>query len=315
MAARSDGSLAALLLAQRLVETGVPALKASEYWSLLGRVDEPAELLRGQAASVVRDAGFDGDLAERVARLIDAATAFAFQLDELEQSGLRVVSSVDDAYPGALVERLGDKAPPMLYVAGDPPLLGRSLLGVVGSRDVAPEGAAVATAAAEAAAQHGLGLVSGGAKGVDRLAMTAALGAGGVAVGVLAESLVRAVRDGDARRAVADEQLCFITPYKPTAGFSVANAMGRNKLIYALSQATLVVAADREEGGTWAGATEALRIGSAPVLVWSGPGGGPGNAALIERGGIAVSDVEEMFPLPAAEQVSEPSQRQLSLDV
>lgn len=297
MGGRSDSSLAALLLSQRLVDGDVPALKATEYWSLLDKLEDPAELLSGNAAAVVTGFGLDADLAERTARLLEAATAFAFLLDELEQAGLRVLASIDEGYPRDLIERLGNKAPPMLYVAGYPTLLEGPLLGVVGSRNVEPEGAEAAKLAAEGAVAQGLGVVSGAAKGVDRLAMNAAMEAGGVAVGVLADSLVRSVRDGDVRRAIADERLCFITPYKPTAGFSVANAMGRNKLIYALSQATLVVAADVEKGGTWEGAVEALRKEYSPVLMWTGPGAGPGNEHLVKRGAVPVAAVGEMFPL------------------
>ena len=156
----------------------------------------------------------------------------------------------------------------------------------------------VARDAARAAARNGLGTVSGGAKGVDRLAMDAALESEAVAVGVLADSLVRTVRDPDVRRAITDGRLCLCSPYQPSAPFNVANAMGRNKLIYALSQATFVVASDLESGGTWGGATEALRRAIAPVLVWTGDGAGPGNARLVERGATPVDSIDELFPLP-----------------
>lgn len=149
--------------------------------------------------------------------------------------------------------------------------------------------------------------------------MLAALEAGGVAVGVLAESLARTTRDPEVRRAVADGRLCLCTPYNPTAGFSVANAMGRNKLIYALSRATLIVASDLDKGGTWAGAVEALRRRTAPVLVWTGEGAGVGNPRLVERGAIPLDHMAELFPLPAAEeggpQPSERAPEQLALDV
>jgi predicted Rossmann fold nucleotide-binding protein DprA/Smf involved in DNA uptake len=42
------------------------------------------------------------------------------------------------------------------------------------------------------------------------------------------------------------------------AGFSVGNAMQRNKLIYALADCALVVNSDHQKGGTWAGAVEQL---------------------------------------------------------
>jgi predicted Rossmann fold nucleotide-binding protein DprA/Smf involved in DNA uptake len=172
-----------------------------------------------------------------------------------------------------------------------------------------------ARAAAALAVEHDLGVVSGGAKGVDRLAMQAALDAGGHAVGVLADSLTRTVRDAEIRRMIGDGRLCLCTPYKPTAGFSVPNAMGRNKLIYALSEATLVVAADLDKGGTWAGATEALKSSSAPVLVWTGQGAGPGNARLVELGAIPVDSLETLFPLPAIDTSPRSGTDQLALDV
>ena len=316
MAARSDESLAALLLTQRLVETSVPPLKASEYWSVVDRVDDLGVLLSGDAAAVARAARVEADLAERIAALLDAATAVAFELDQKEQSGLRVVASVDDAYPARLVERLGRSAPPLLYVIGDAALLGPALFGVVGSRDVGEAAGAVARDAAAEAVRNGFGVVSGGAKGIDRLAMGSALAAGGVAVAVLADSLERTVRDAEIRRIVGEGRLCLCTPYKPTAGFSVANAMGRNKLIYALSQATLVVTSDLETGGTWAGAQEALRQKTCAVLVWSGDGAGAGNEKLVELGADAVAAVDALFPLPAppARTVAPPAS-QLAMDV
>jgi predicted Rossmann fold nucleotide-binding protein DprA/Smf involved in DNA uptake len=63
--------------------------------------------------------------------------------------------------------------------------------------------------------------------------------------------------------------------------------MQRNKFIYALSDAGLVVNADFEKGGTWAGALEQLeRFRFVPVFVRNGGNIGKGNQALLERGGL-----------------------------
>lgn len=318
MARRSDTSLASLLLSQRLVEAGATPLKASEYWTVIEKVDDPAKLLGRDVQEIASTTGAGEELAERLARLLDAATSLAFAVDEAEQAGIQVLSALDHGYPAVLRERLGRSAPPLLYIVGDSSLLSGDLLGIVGSRDVSEEGAEAARRAAVEAVRHGHGVVSGAAKGVDRLAMLAALDAGGLAAGVLADSLARATRDADIRRAVADGRLCFCTPYNPTAGFTVANAMGRNKLIYALSKATLVVAADLDKGGTWAGAVEALRQRSSPVLVWTGNGAGEGNPRLVERGATGVEQISELFPLPpggAPTQRSDRSPQQLGLDV
>ena len=292
MARRGDRSLAALLLTQRLLATDAEPLKASEYWALLDAVPAVDELLDADVAAIAERGGVDTAMAARLRTLLDAATAFAFRLDQMEQAGLRVVSSVDEAYPATL-ERLGRSAPPLLYAYGDVELVSRPLLGIVGSRDVEPAAAEVAWSAARRAVAEGHGVVSGGAKA----AVPAALEAGGVAVAVVADSLQAAVRDAELRRRIGEGRLCLCTPYKPDAGSSVAHAMGRNKLIYALSAATLVVASDHDQGGTWAGAVESLRQAIAPVLVWQGDGQGPGNDALVGRGAHAVRDVGELFPL------------------
>jgi len=301
MSDRSDASMAALLLTQRLLDLDAAPLKASEYWRLLDTVEDPGALLGASAeeiAAVVGDAG----LAERIAARLEAATSFAFALDDAQQSGIRLVASVDADYPAVLRDRLGAGAPPLLHVVGDPRLLHGALLGILGSRSIDEAGAEVAKEAARLAVKDGLGIVSGAAKGVDQLAMAAGLDAGGVVCGVVADSLVRATKDPEIRRAVGDGLACLCSPYKPTAGFSAANAMGRNKIIYALSEATQVVATDVDKGGTWAGATEALRQRIAPVLVWTGDGAASGNAALVEKGAMPVASLDGLLPPPQPEQ-------------
>jgi predicted Rossmann fold nucleotide-binding protein DprA/Smf involved in DNA uptake len=147
--------------------------------------------------------------------------------------------------------------------------------------------------------------------------MAAAYAAGGSVAGYLAESLERRVKDPDTRRVIGEGVVCLATPHDPAAGFSVANAMNRNKLVYAASRTTLVVATDEGHGGTWEGAVESLRRGFGPVAVWRGPGEGPGNHALVDRGAVPVESFEALV-------ASEPNDRppraagtdpQLALDV
>ena len=236
-------------------------------------------------------------VAERIAALLGRATALAFELERLQHSGIRTLTPYDEAYPTSWAERLGSKAPPLLYAAGAIELLGCRCLGVVGSRDVSPQGAEVAVATAKSATLCGLPLVSGGARGVDQLAMNSVFDSGGTVVGVLADSLSRKLRNADIRAAIHDERAVMCTPYSPDAGFSAGNAMGRNKLIYAQAAVTLVVASDNGKGGTWSGATEALDNQFGQVAVWRGPGEGPGNEALERRGAAPVASVEELKPM------------------
>jgi len=298
MAQRSQSALATMLLAQRLVETDAKPLTSGEYWRLVESVGDAGRLLGCSVADLVSVHGLDPALAERVAVLFDAARAFGFSLDQAEQSGIRVVVPVDEDYPRRLRDRLGRAAPALLYVVGDPALLSTGLLGIVGSRNVAEAGAEVARRAAQAAAANTFGVVSGAARGVDQVAMEAVLAAGGTAAGVCADSLSRAARNRTYRQAAIAGQLCLCSPYRPTAGFTAATAMARNKIIYALARATLVIAADADKGGTWFGATEALRQRTGAVLVWRGAGEGNGNAGLVSHSAAAVESTDTLFPLP-----------------
>ncbi|MGZ8763839.1 MAG: DNA-processing protein DprA [Acidimicrobiia bacterium] len=87
----------------------------------------------------------------------------------------------------------------------------------------------------------------------------------------------------------------MVSPFGPDAPFQAGNAMGRNKIIYALSRVTFVASADKGSGGTRAGAKEALDERYAPVAVWAGQGARDGNAELVRRGATAVAHVADLF--------------------
>ncbi|WP_420444588.1 DNA-processing protein DprA [Candidatus Poriferisodalis sp.] len=292
---RGDDALATISLVSRLCADRVQPLKASEFWKLSARLGTGPSCLLGMSADdleTVHD--FIGDFAQRIGGLMGRATALAFELERLEQSGIRTLTPFDQHYPTRWPERLGPKAPPLLYAAGAIELLDIAGLGVVGSRDVSPTGAEVAVEAAKCAVVRKVPLVSGGARGVDQLAMNAALDSGGAVVGVLVDSLSRKLRNADVRAAIHDGRAVMCAPYSPDASFSAGNAMGRNKLIYAQSAITFVVASDKDKGGTWSGATEALDNQFGRVAVWRGLGEGPGNAGLERRGAVPVTEIERL---------------------
>ena len=117
--------------------------------------------------------------------------------------------------------------------------------------------------------------------------MRGALEAGGKVAGVLADSLERAALNREHRNFLMDGQLVLVSPYDPVAGFNVGNAMQRNKLIYALADAALVVSSDYEKGGTWAGAVEQLeKLRLVPVYVRSNGETGKGLEALRRKGAL-----------------------------
>jgi predicted Rossmann fold nucleotide-binding protein DprA/Smf involved in DNA uptake len=223
---------------------------------------------------------------DRVAPLLDRGTALALVVEKWERSGLWVISRSDSCYPERLKRYLGQAAPPLLYGVGSKSLLSGGGLAVVGSRERTDEDGDFARRVGEHCAQEGVAIISGAAKGIDRDAMAGALEVGGWALGVLAEGLAKTATSGQYRAGLVSDHLTLVSPFDPDARWFAYNAMERNKLLYGLSDAALVVASSADSGGTWAGATEALQLGKVKVFVKSTGALAPGNPKLMHMGGI-----------------------------
>ena len=303
-----------LLLTNRISPSNTEPLRAKEYWSLVAATE--LSELPGLTATEIGERLANEEMGERIANLLDAGTGFALARDEVESKGIRLVPHGHDAYPQRLRTRLGDAAPPLLYAAGPIEWLNTELIGVVGSRNVDNEGAAVRGRRCGSNADRGGDCVRRG-EGRRSEVNGRRIPGWGALVGITAEGIERAGRRSELRSAVAEERLLLASPFAPGAGSSVGNAMGRNKIVYALASNTLVAASDHDSGGTWAGATEALRRNFGVVSVWVGPGGGPGNAPLVDRGALAVADLDQWQPLEAPEPVPNTKRRgeQLGLDL
>ncbi len=228
--------------------------------------------------------------ADRIARLLARSSMLQEELERLETLGIWLITRFDEGYPSRLRERLGRAAPLMLYGAGEARLLNQRGLAVIGSRNIDARGFELTELVGRACAESNLIVYSGGARGVDKTAMGAALASGGSAAGLLADSLEKAVRASDVLAAIEESHLVLATPYSPQASFNVGTAMARNKLIYALADFALVIASDAEKGGTWAGAEEALAADWVPLFVADGPEFPEGNRLLLKRGAIPFPD-------------------------
>ena len=253
--------------------------------------------LPGSGAEQIKSSLQTDDVeAARLAWLLDRGGVMEQELDRLAELGIWIITRFDDDYPPRFTERLKGAAPVMLYGAGDAQLLNCRGLAVVGSRNIDQRGFALTEFIGNACAESKLVVYSGGARGVDKTAMGAALAAGGSAAGLLADSLEKAIRASDARSHIEEGHLVLATSYSPHASFNVGMAMARNKLIYALSDFGLVIASDAEKGGTWAGAEEVLKSGWVPVFVVEGPNVPDGNRLLIKRGAAPFPDSFDYSP-------------------
>ena len=209
---------------------------------------------------------------EDVRRLLGRGFLLAQALERWSARAIWVVTRPDDGYPDRLRKKMRGKAPPVLYGCGDRGALDIGGLAVVGSRKVNEELVEYTERVGRLAAEAEVPVVSGGARGVDQAAMRGSLEAGGRAIGVLGNNLERAALDRGNREPLMDGRLVLVSSFDPAVRFRGWQAMERNKQIYALADAGLVVNSDHGHGGTWAGATEQLGprgFGYVPVYVRS----------------------------------------------
>lgn len=156
--------------------------------------------------------------------------------------GFDIVTYVDPEYPD--VFRNISRPPAVLYIMGDKSALCHgAFVGVVGARKADNYGITTATRISAEIAQTGVGIVSGGAEGIDGAAHLGALRAGGKTVAILGSGLDRLYPkcNIDLFHNIAKSGGCVITEYPFGAHPDKRNFPFRNRLISALSQALVVV--------------------------------------------------------------------------
>ena len=242
----------------------------------------PEALIGMDAAAVAATLGVKPAIAEQVARLLERAGRFSLDMERIAGWGIWVLTEFDEAYPEVLTTRLGDSAPPLLFGSGDRDLLRCDGVAVVGSRRPDDAGMVFAQQFGAKAADLGMAIVSGAARGVDEAAMSAATARGGVSVGVVADSLERLVRRKAWRERLLGGELVLVSEYHPSRRFDVGWAMQRNRVVYCLARAAVVVASTAGGGGTWAGATENAKAGWVPLYVRDAATAPAGNRRLLE---------------------------------
>lgn len=258
-------------------------------WSRLAawlkeREIEPSDLLKGDLKSKLSGWMDRSVTLSRLEHLIGRGGTLGLALERWRRAGIWVVARPEPEYPDRLKRRLQLASPPILFGCGNKALLDRGGIAVVGSRAANREDIEFTEDLGKEAAQQGLSIVSGGARGVDESAMLGALRSEGTAVGVLADSLLRSGTSDRFRKYLLSGDLVLATPFNPEAGFNVGNAMSRNRYIYGLADAAIVISSTPDKGGTWNGALEDLKAAWVPLWVKRTKNEKSGNPELVRRG-------------------------------
>jgi predicted Rossmann fold nucleotide-binding protein DprA/Smf involved in DNA uptake len=286
----SENTQAVLLLTSHFtksVHDAVKPLTPTEWGRFAAWLKEqelsPTQLLNGNVADSLATWQDSKIPLSRLQALLARGHALALAMEKWQRAGIWVLTRSDAAYPKRLKLRLKNDAPPFLFGTGNPQLLNNGGVAVVGSRTVSEENLQYADALSVKAALAGVNIVSGGAKGIDEAAMSGALSIDGSVIGVLADSLLKTATAQKWRNGLLNNNLVLVSPFYPEAGFNIGNAMARNKYIYCLSDAAVIVHSGKT-GGTWSGALECLKKAWIPVWVRPTQDSEAGNAELVKQG-------------------------------
>ncbi|WP_019010425.1 DNA-processing protein DprA [Deinococcus aquatilis] len=215
------------------------------------------------------------------------------ELSKLERAGVTLLGRGLPGYPAAL-DSLGDP-PAVLWVRGplpDLPSVPRTI-GMVGTRAASPHALALTRKIAADLARSDVTVISGLARGIDTAAHSASTEAGGLSIGILGSAVNMIYPHENAALA---QKLTLISEYPLGTGPATHHFPIRNRLIAALSAATIVMEGELKSGSLIT-ATHALECGRT-VFAVPGLAGDPraaGPHRLIRDGAVLTENVQDIL--------------------
>lgn len=238
--------------------------------------------------------GYRPEMAKRILHLLNDEQLLDYYLNKGRNFGCTPVTRVSAGYPLLLRQRLGLDSPGVLWAKGDVSLLSEPMVSLVGNRDLKDENRAFAEEVGRQAALQGYVLVSGNARGADRVAQNACLASGGRVISVVADEL--------AKQPLL-ERVLYLSEDGYGEPFSSQRALSRNRVIHALGTRTFVAQSNLKIGGTWDGTVKNLRFGWSGV--WCYDDGSEAMALLSQMGAnlIGRSELKSFYDLPESDQI------------
>lgn len=247
-----------LLLTSQLGDVSRKPLTVAQFRNLANRVAQvhkPSET-RDLTEDDFLVLGYDRPTALRIIALLSEAELLDRYLYKGRRQDCVPISRVSEEYPLAVHKRLGLDAPGCLWAKGEVSLLNNQTVSLVGSRELSEQNRVFAAAVGREVALQGYTLVSGNARGADRVAQEACLANGGKVISVVADEL---------EKYPLVKNVLYLSEDSFDLPFSSARALSRNRVIHSLGYITLVVQSDVGIGGTWDGTTKNLQKNWSPV--------------------------------------------------
>ncbi|MGH7092903.1 MAG: DNA-processing protein DprA, partial [Stellaceae bacterium] len=167
------------------------------------------------------------------------------ELAALDRLGARLVCWGEPDYPALLAEI--DDAPPVLSVLGDPELLRRPMVAIVGARNASANGRRIAHDLAAGLGTAGIVVISGMARGIDAAGHAGALDTGSVAVVAGGVDVVYPEENRGLYRALA-ERGAIVAELPPGTEPQARHFPRRNRIISGMALGIAVVEAAARSG-------------------------------------------------------------------
>ncbi len=223
------------------------------------------------------------------------------ELERGERLGARLIVFGDADYPETLAAI--DPPPPLLWTLGDPGLLARPSMAVVGARIASAGGQRIARGLAQQLGEAGHVVVSGMARGIDGAAHAGALPTGTVAVLGGGIDDVYPPDNADLYRQIV-EQGCVVSESPVGARAQARDFPRRNRIISGLSRGVVVVEAELRSGSLITArlaAEQGRDVFAVPGSPLDPRSKGPNE--LLRQGAIlceGLADIEREFERPRA---------------
>jgi len=214
---------------------------------------------------------------------------YAFLAENLIEQGFQLVPLNSKEYSETMKQNLKLKeSPPLMYVKGNVNLLNEDTVAIVGSRKASDISLEFTRNIARKCAENYKVVVSGFAKGVDKMALDATLDYNGHSIVVLPQGILT-FGSGIKKyyKKIINGDVLILSAYHPKAPWSVGLAMNRNTYIYGLAKAIYVAESDTK-GGTWNGIINGLRKGRKIFIRKPEPDEKNANNMIIMQGAIPV---------------------------
>jgi DNA processing protein len=213
----------------------------------------------------------------------------SFIAESLYEQGFEIIPFDSPDYSETLKENLKLKySTPILYIKGNKKLLNEDCVAVVGARSAGELSLRFTENLSIILSKNFKVVVSGFAKGVDKMALDSSIKNNGNSIIVLPQGILT-FSSGFKKYypQLVEGQLLVLSTFPPNVPWSVGLAMARNMYIYGLAK-EIYVAESGKDGGTWNGAINGLKKGRKVYVRMPEENEINANKLLIEKGAIPV---------------------------